>query len=304
MFRSILVPVDGSSFSERALPYALGLGEQLGVPVHIALVHVPDTYYNTAETMLPHAEDIEREIKAKEREYLNDLKQRVQSASKARVEIHHLEGVIEETLEEEVAERNIGLVVLSTHGRGQMSRAILGSVTVHLVRHLSIPLLLVPPLDALPDLNPRPLFRSILIPLNGSELAQKIIGPAAAIGQPGKTQMQLLRVVPPAFHMVGPFTQRTATADQELLACRKAEAEAYLKKVAEGLRSQSYTVQTQVAASAHPAAAILDEAREWACDLIAIATRGRSGLMKLLVGSVTDKILRSASCPVLVYHPS
>lgn len=304
MFRSILVPIDGSSFSEHALPYALALGEALDAPVHVALVHVPDTFNNGSETMLPHSENLDFELKDKEQEYLTALQDRLHTASRASVSIRHLEGVVAETLEEEVVEKQIGLVVMSTHGRGYMSRAILGSVTDHLVRHLSVPILLVHPPQSPVDLKTKPAFRNILVPLNGTDLAEKILPPVATIAACGKGQMQLLRVVCPPQHLVGPFTHKTTNADHEMVEKRKLEAMAYVEKTAQQLRKQALAVQTKVVVNAHPASAILVEAQASASDLIAVATRGHSGLMRLLVGSVTDKILRTAAQPILVYHPS
>jgi nucleotide-binding universal stress UspA family protein len=81
------------------------------------------------------------------------------------------------------------------------------------------------------------------------------------------------------------------------------EAQAYLDRIAERLRAQSLTVQTRVVGHDKPAAAILDDAQKNAVDLIALATSGRGGLKRLLLGSVADKVVRGAVTPVLVYRP-
>jgi nucleotide-binding universal stress UspA family protein len=72
-------------------------------------------------------------------------------------------------------------------------------------------------------------------------------------------------------------------------------AEEYLDQLAEGLRSRSLIVHTRVVSHIRPATAILDEASTHGVDLIALATQGRGGLKRLLVGSVADKVLRSAT---------
>ena len=80
-------------------------------------------------------------------------------------------------------------------------------------------------------------------------------------------------------------------------------AEDYLDQLAERFRTRSLNVQTRVVSHLRPATAILDDASAHGVDLIALATHGRGGLKRLLVGSVADKVLRSAITPVLVYRP-
>jgi nucleotide-binding universal stress UspA family protein len=77
----------------------------------------------------------------------------------------------------------------------------------------------------------------------------------------------------------------------------------YLERVARHLRAQSVQVQTQLVV-AEPDVAILDYAREHAVGLIAIATHGRGGLGRVVLGSVADAVLRRAGVPVLLYRPS
>jgi nucleotide-binding universal stress UspA family protein len=81
----------------------------------------------------------------------------------------------------------------------------------------------------------------------------------------------------------------------------KAHAEAYLQRIAARVREQGVPVRTRVAVARHAAEAILEEAAAQASDLIALATHGRGGLKRLLLGSVAEKLLRAAASPVLVY---
>ncbi len=84
----------------------------------------------------------------------------------------------------------------------------------------------------------------------------------------------------------------------------KAQAEAYLERVAGRLREQGLQVRTRVAVARHAAEAILEEAEAQASNLIALATHGRGGFKRLLLGSVADKLVRGASSPVLIYRPT
>jgi nucleotide-binding universal stress UspA family protein len=83
----------------------------------------------------------------------------------------------------------------------------------------------------------------------------------------------------------------------------QAEARTYLGGVAERLRAQSLRVQTRVVVHMQPAVAILDQCLDLPSSMIALATHGRGGLSRALLGSVADKVIRGATTPVLVYRP-
>jgi nucleotide-binding universal stress UspA family protein len=84
----------------------------------------------------------------------------------------------------------------------------------------------------------------------------------------------------------------------------KAQAEAYLERVAGRIGEQGLEVGTRVIAAQHAAKAILEEAVAQASNLIALATHGGGGFQRLLLGSVADQLIRAAASPVLVYHPT
>ncbi len=83
----------------------------------------------------------------------------------------------------------------------------------------------------------------------------------------------------------------------------RAHAEDYLQGIAARLRARSVRVQTRVVVHEQPAVAILEEVKLRQADLVALATHGRGGLQRLLLGSVADKVLRGAGVPVLVHRP-
>ena len=90
--------------------------------------------------------------------------------------------------------------------------------------------------------------------------------------------------------------------DDQLIDQLRVDAQVYLEGVAAHLAAQAQTVRTQVVVAPYAAVAILEEAQEGAIDLIAMATHGRRGLARVLVGSVADKVLRGATTPVLLYR--
>jgi nucleotide-binding universal stress UspA family protein len=144
----------------------------------------------------------------------------------------------------------------------------------------------------------------MLIPLDGSELAEQVREPAIALGSLMDAEYVLIRVVECGLVPEGhPLLGELRAAGQLRLEKRKAEAQAYLDRVAERLRSEGFRIQTHLVVAESVATAVLDMARNKDIDVIAIATHGRSGLKRLLLGSVADKIVRGTFTPVLVYRP-
>jgi nucleotide-binding universal stress UspA family protein len=114
----------------------------------------------------------------------------------------------------------------------------------------------------------------------------------------------LIRAVESSSLPIGfPVAAELSVAEQPRLEKQKAEAQAYLDRVAARLRAKAFRIQTHVVVSESIATAVLDAVRRQNIDLIATATRGRSGLKRILLGSVADKIVRGTLTPVLVYRP-
>jgi nucleotide-binding universal stress UspA family protein len=172
-------------------------------------------------------------------------------------------------------------------------------------------MLFVRPEESEADLTQEPAIGRVLIPLDGSQLAEQILDPATALAAATKAQVTLLRVVQqltpesyvPHSRRVSGIRPALLTQIQEVDRQEWAHAEKYLNQLAERLRTRSLTVETRVVSHVRPATAILDDASTHGVDLIALATQGRGGLKRLLVGSVADKVLRGATTPVLVYRP-
>ena len=302
MFRTLLSPIDGSPSSENVLPFALGIAARARATLHVALVHVPDVYGDAAAAFW---ENSDTEGKYHEDKYLASLRQRLREVSESRVEIHHLEGIVPETLAGEVTERGIDLVIINAHGWGYVSRAVMGSVSDYLMRHLSVPLLVLhAPPDAEPDLSRHVTVRRVLIPLDGSPLAESILPPARALGELWQAEYRLLRVVSPPGSFWSWQSGAEASAPSGPLGAAHDAATTYVGALADQLRKESLKVETCVRVAHNPAGAILDEARAAECDVIAIATHGRGGLNRLLWGSVADKVIRGATTPVLVRNSS
>jgi nucleotide-binding universal stress UspA family protein len=308
-YRSILVPLDGSDLAEHALPTALSLARRHGAALHIARVYVPVAGIY-GEHAVRYDEALDRELMKRAREYLDDVAARLSAVAGVPLSSALLEGEVADVIAQQAATLNADLIVMTTQGRGPMARFWFGSVSDKLVRQSGVPILFVRPQAAPPQLSDAPSLRRVLIPLDGSELADAILAPVLALGGNVQTRYTLLRIVIPMAELnYGPAGGET-TGFQEALKKYKElddrellEARDYLERLAERLRASSFDVSTRVALSERPARAILDDASAHATDLIALATHGHGGLKRLILGSVADKLLRSADTPVLVYRP-
>lgn len=297
MYRSVMLPLDGSPFSEQALPLASRLAAHCSADLRIVHVHRPQsepdwdlvTPYRY-EGVVQAEHDWDHDAARHEQEYLT---QHVGAQCKV------LEGDIVPTLEQEIANTDPDLIVMATHGRGGLSRAWLGSVADTLIRDIHKPILLVRAREG-DDATPKLRIDNLLVPLDGSALAESILKHVLAIAERNRTRITLLRVVSPAY-VTTEFNG--IVQSDSLLRERVDAAHEYLNRMATQLGVEGYLVETDVVVSSTAASAILDYTERNGLDVICMATHGRSGVKRLLLGSVADKVLRGAETPVLLYRP-
>jgi nucleotide-binding universal stress UspA family protein len=310
MYRSILVPLDGSPFGEHAIPLALTIARRSGATLHVAHVHTPLTMAE-GEGLLLSEHSLEFKVREREQSYLEKVVKRLESVSPIPVSPLLLDGAVADVLCAASQATAADLIVMTTHGRGLLSRFWLGSVADQLVRRSPVPLILVRPCEATLDLGREKRLRTILVPLDGSPLAEQILEPAIALGTLMEADYSLLRVIKPvtiahpelAGSPVNYYGQELINKLEVLQEQVCQEAGTYLEGVAERLRSLSLAVRTHVVTRDQVAAGILDEAAAYSTDLIALETHGRGGLARLFLGSVADKVLRGGSLPMLVQRP-
>ena len=177
--------------------------------------------------------------------------------------------------------QDIDLIVMGTHGRKGFERILPGSVAEQIVRHAACPVFTLRADDAHVS---APSIRRILVPIDFSGHARVALDDAQALAGVYGARLDLLHVVP-----AGPGIDAPVALPDVI-----ARARSGLSALMNGAAAP-FTVQVQVG---YPAAAILDFARDWDSDLIVIATHGRTGLARLLMGSVAEKVVRTAPCPV------
>jgi nucleotide-binding universal stress UspA family protein len=282
-FRSIMVPVDGSRFAEAAIPYTLAVAKRAHCKVRFVLVH-PDQF---PPLMIEPT-----------RVYLNDLTQRFRGQLGSSLSSIILNGPVAPSLVKHAQEIGADLVVMTTHGLGGLRRAWLGSVADQLIRTIEIPVLVTRPgeNDSLHSFD----LREILVPLDGSLLAEVALQPATAVAKLWNAEISLLQVVHSNLVATDPALAYPVRYNDELTP-RRESAEAYLREVVGRVRLTGAKVSgIAVVGTAGVARTLLEHAKPERIGLIAMATHGRGGVNRVVLGSVTNKMVRAAEVPVLV----
>jgi nucleotide-binding universal stress UspA family protein len=302
MVREILVPVDGSSFSEHALPYAADIARRTGARLHLVQVHEPPVAHAYPDSLPVFDARWDDALRTQEKEYLQSLAYRCMERSGVSPVTELLDGPVAPSLSTYAAETKMELVVMTTHGRGGISRAWVGSVADALVRRAPVPVLLIRPKEQVLDWNRTAAAKHVLITLDGSALAESILMPAIELARLNAARITLLRVVLPIPFVIGPHAAGPAF-NEEGAAQSRDNAARYLDQVASLVRAHGLQVDIDTVFHTVPALGILDYAATHAVDTIAMATRGRGGWSRVALGSVADKVMRGTLMPVLLYRP-
>ncbi len=318
--RSVLLPLDGSPFAEHAVPWAAAIARKARARLRLALVHQPPQPPPADDSDRRLYTRVELALRKSQRDYLRSVAARLKGERATRVATATLDGAPAPALGQYVREIGVDLVVMTTHGRGGLERAWLGSVADRLVRSLEVPVLLIRPTDgdrtdgartdnprtegsrtAGPEAEPR--LEEILVPLDGSGLAEAALPPALAVASLFGARLTLVQGVEPVVMVVDAPTPFARNVDQELSALRRREAKDYLDDLAERVTAQGVPTVGAAVLCAGALEAIQAAARAPGIGMIALATHGRGGLRRLVLGSVADKLVRSSDLPVVVTRP-
>jgi nucleotide-binding universal stress UspA family protein len=275
----VLVPLDESPLAEEALPWAAVVARARHQAVHLVSVYpFEDQLWELAKidpsSPLAHArESLQR--------YLGQVSQSPELVGLlVTTEVRAGEAAAE--IAEAAEEGDADMIVITTHGRGGFDASGRGSVADKLVRTARVPVLVVPPGA------PKAALGSLAVTLDGSSDAERALTPARALADASAAQLHLLRVIDPDLGW--------RLAEPELQALEEAlrtAAEASLGEV-----SQPGDVAAVVRGKV--AGTIIEYTKEHSCDLLVMATHGRTGRLRLDLGSVADRVVRLADRPVLL----
>jgi nucleotide-binding universal stress UspA family protein len=295
---TILLPLDGSRFGELAAPAAISLAQRL--EAQIELVSVFEDV-----SVLAGSEETADKFKEWLQEYLEELGTRIAKLSGVPTTRTIIDGSPADRLIEYAQRTQVEMIVMSTHGRGPVSRAWMGSVADRVVRHVDVPVILIrAEKDVDVDLKREYAFERILVALDGSARAEKSLELTTRIARVTKATVTLLQAVEPPVPFSSPYLPHAVEDTQAALEDGREASLTYLNEVKARLEGQGVRVETETLLGAHPAPGILRYAEENPVDLIAVATHGRGGLPRLVLGSVADKVLRAATVPILVVRPA
>lgn len=301
MYKLIMVPTDGSGFDREAILVALRVAERSQAKVRLVRIHSTGAFFGMESS--PEAVTVSADVLERERERilgeLDALAAECGNASDAEIGVALEDGPVPEALDAYASRNKVDLIVMSSHGRGGIARLSLGSVTDSLIRRTTIPVLIVKPHPSYLDPQPRDPFRRIVVPLDGSSMAEQILPEVVALAKLEDSELTLLRVVVPR------TSSQKAIADESTPWWDKdvAAAEAYLFRTADKLRKDGFRTQTDVVIGEDIAQSIADYSARESADLVAIATHGRGGFSRALRGSVADFVTRTSRTSMLVLRP-
>jgi nucleotide-binding universal stress UspA family protein len=298
MLTRILVPLDGSEQSEQIIGFCSPLAKAAGSAV--TLLHVIDpnmvSFYGLAD-LLPTGPDLVANERNQALAYLHGVQTRLSDLG-LDVEIHVMLGVPAEAIVSYAQERGAGLIAMSTHGRSGVARWALGSVADRVLHTAATPLLLYKPQrEATPSV---PAIRRVLLPLDGSPLAEQARPLAALVAKALSVSVEVVRVLDLGHYGVftTPYQEGNESAGG-LWRMLVEEAETELAAAVRALTDEGVSAEPRLLRG-DPASRLIELAHRTQGSLIVMTTHGRSGMERLLLGSVAEKVVRGAECPVLM----
>lgn len=326
MFTKVLVPLDGTEVSEGIIPFVEWLAG--GMEMGVVLARAVDVHQTRDESFDSALGRILRGLGDGGRELSSDstadfepweleLIARIEMELKAPLdsiaarlsragiptETIAAYGSPSETIIRVAQETGCDLIAMSTRGRSVLTSGLLGSVTYRVIHESPIPVLSITPeraqLHAEDDVD----INHLVVPLDGSEFAETVLPHAATLARQMSLRMTLLRVLP----------QESALFDDSSIALNEiltgiepktaTKVRDYMEGVAARLRNSCLEVN-EALPSGKVSTEIVNYAQGLEHSMIALATHGRSGLSRLLLGSIAEAVIRESGCPVLVIRPA
>lgn len=309
--KTVIVPLDGSPLAEQALPYAKLLAKTLDARIELLRV-IPDIereniLVDSMATMYvgEHANSYHE----RDRQLLEDVRSHAEGYLESQAESLRMAGLEfttmvrfgppAEVIVETAAALESAVIVMATHGYSGIQRWALGSVADKVIHATTVPVLLIRGQTVARAVEPG--LRSILVPLDGSTLAEQALPIATDLARRADAKLVLLHAVDPLLE-VAPNTRglgaRMAHSEQ-VLHDLVGDSERQLREIG-GTIDQVDMEIVPMALVGYPAEVIVDEAERRHVDLVVMVTHGYSGLRRWALGSTADKVLHSTRTPLLL----
>jgi nucleotide-binding universal stress UspA family protein len=301
MYTKMLIPLDGSKTAEQVLPYARYLAEKCKIPIELmAIIDMFEFVAHAPPGTAPVYEKMVEGETARSAAYLRGI-----AATFGGMDVQCT--VEKGRAGEVIAGRNGAgsdvLIAMTTHGRSGLGRFMMGSVAEKVLRTARTTVLIVRA-DEAAKADGEVRFSTAIVPLDGSELAAAVLPKVAELAKTLGLEVILFR----AYHM--PYN---AYADEnyvplanydEIISEIGEEAKRYLEAKAAELKRLGVEKVSSLTREGRSADEIIALGRETQSSLIAMASHGRSGIQRWVLGSVAENVLRHAAGPVLVVHPA
>jgi nucleotide-binding universal stress UspA family protein len=298
MYTRLLIPLDGSKLAEQILPYARFLARSLKIPVELLEVIDPDVIETLSGSKQGRSADIV--LAEKKQASLSYLGATARSFLSPEVKCVAESGKPEDVVIERAAADRGTLIAMTTHGRSGLQRWLLGSVTEKVLRGSTNHLFVVRASDQ-PQTPSEAEFKRVLVPLDGSEIAEKVLPYAVDLAGKMRLEVILIRtyMLPPSVaaedygSYLGEFTEAL-----------EAEAREYVGAKVKELKAKGLENVSSVVEFGFPAEKIIELAQKIPDNFVAMCTHGRSGIKAWALGSVTERVVRHSGDPVLVIRAS
>jgi len=302
--RRLLVPTDFSASAEAALDHAVALADRFRATlflVHVVPESGSDPYgLGDAEVQI---DRLREEAESTARAQLAELAPDFAAQGVQTDVVRHSEGDVVDAIEEYVAGAAIDLVVMGTHGRRGLGRLVLGSVANRLIRRGVAPVLTVRAPSAEARTVEPVTYESVLAPIDFSDHSRRALRLSKEVASRFGATQHLLFVaekrVLPTFSDTGIPGVGVVEMDPEIVA----NAEDALDELNTAVGDPEVPTATHVE-EGDVAQTIVNFAEAHETDLIAMATRGLSGIDRFVLGSNTERVVRTAPCPVLTVPAS
>jgi nucleotide-binding universal stress UspA family protein len=317
MYKRILVPLDESTRAESTVPIAARIAQASGgsvILLQVAAIPIEIETENTSSNIYSQTA-FDKGI-ADAKSYLEGIAQS-DVLKGVKTETAAVTGTAAQSILSAIQSLHADLVVMCSHGYTGFKRWALGSVAHKLAPHSTVPVLILRDGGSVPTTQSQQPMR-VFVPLDGSPLSESALEPAAqlitALAPSAQKVMHLIRVVdvPSSYGKFRSFVDEHY--DAGVRSATKHEYEAYLDAVAkrffkEGdLASYNLSITTSVPINMDVAEAIVQAAEEGegpelsGYDLIVMATHGRGGVQRWVLGSVAERVLHASKVPLMIVH--
>ncbi|HET9660240.1 MAG TPA: universal stress protein [Thermomicrobiales bacterium] len=296
----IVVPLDGSEQAEQVIPYAEALRGRGGTLLFFQVINPAGPARGLFGDIEIAVEDlIEQERKASKAR-LTEIADNWGDVLKKKPEVEAYAGETVEAIEAIVVDRKASMLAIASSGRGALSRWAFGSVADTLMRQAPVPMLIIHPNGDLLDDQAIAPFKRILVPLDGSEIAEQALPEAASLAAAAGLPVTLVQVINPSleYSMVG---QGMAPITPELYNQVEADFTAQANEALDRGAARLGEVKAGVTKTVLQGGTV--EALEHYTepgDLIVMTSHGRTGFRRFLLGSVAQKIINERVAPVVL----